>query len=673
MAPKKATNLIKETISKVTPKSTPLAGSEAPRKEITQSQSGSDQRSNGWVVCFITYENPVPNYFRDDKDIMRIVTNDAISVTTSSSKGSFGKTAQVTLKSADDFYPSIVSNGDWCFIWMTDNMTDRQNVLESLAKIRAGQSAGNTLVRYDSGLKFAGRVTSCNSSDTVQATGARTITQNISAQSFLEFASTVYNTGTIIKLEPTSVKAALNGPQSVEAVTQLIQDVAVQTQLTESLSSFTKKTAEAFKNLMNKQDPAYNSPDRVISLYYLLSMGIDKPQQYLPGVPANFNSGITIPSKVSAIFNKPSARKLWQLIDIHAGIQKFTSDKTAWYKGFVPNLKSDQAENIKNTGIPTKGYVPFKFELWSNMSLWSIFSKHLNPVVNEMFTSLRLNQEGNLNLTLTIREKPFSTGLFSSIGANKSYYTGQTAIAPKNDNLSQTPGDEETPPELKLNGPPSKKDNKIYRTLYGEVPRWVINDSVVRSYSSSTNENDRINFVMVWGRSTQAEMLNPKVNMDSFMSQQFHNGNYFLNPGDISRNGLRSSIMESHYDTYYSDRQAVSNASTWARQNADWLFNGHLKLNASLTVNGIQDAIAEGDNLEYRGILYHIEAISHSASVSASGQKNWTTTLSLSNGVLASSLDNPDSLPLYAFHQTQNRDELKYPLAPGVTSARTEG
>lgn len=667
----KVTDLIKDKISASSPKNNP-SGSKAPRRLITQNQSNSDQRSNSWVVCFISYNNPVPSYFRDDKETVRIVTNDAISVTTSGSKGSFGKSAQISLKSTDVLYPSVVSNGDWCFIWMVDNMTDRQVILDALALIQKGDTASNILISRESGLKFVGRVTSCNSSDITQGGGQRTIAQNISAQSFLEFASTVYNTGSNVKLEP-EIPVGGVGVLTTQAFAERVQNQAIEYQVTDSLSGFTKRIAEAFKSLMNKEDPSFNSPDRVISLYYVLTMGIDKPQEYLPGVPSNFNSGITLPKSVSAIFNKRSATKLWQLIDIHAGIQKFTSNETAWYKGFVPKLKSDKAQNLKTTGIATKGYVPFKFELWENMSVWSILNRHLNPVVNEMFTSLRLNADGNLNLTLTIREKPLSTGLFYSIAKNHKYYTSKNATNPPDNKLKKSAADTEIPAELKLaQGSGSGGDKKIPLTLFGEVPRWVIDDSIVRSYSSSTNENDRVNFVIVWGRSTQAEMLNPKVSLDSFMSQQFHNGNYYLNPGDISRNGLRSVVMESHYDTYYSDRKAVSNAGLWARQNADWMFNGHLKLRASLTVNGIQDPIVEGDNLEYRGILYHIDSVSHNASLSASGQKTWTTTLSLSNGLLASSLDDPTALPLYAYHQSADREELKYPLAPGITSVKTE-
>lgn len=664
---KNTANAIKDTITKTAKGKSKTWSVPVPRKEVTENQTGSDQRSNSWVVCFITYDNPAPNYQRNNDTTMRIVTNDATSVTVSNTKSSFGKTAQITLKSTDDFYPSIVSNGDWCFIWMVDNETSKREIQNFLGQIASGGTAGDNLIKYDSGLKFAGRIISCSNSDSVQGSGQRTLTQSVSAQSFLEFASTVYYTGTIVKLEPVTPVNGV-GVLTAEANAQRIQDAVVQQQIAQSLEGYTKKLADAFKVLMER-DPTYHSPDRIICMYYLLSMGIGKPQELLPGVPTTFNSGISIPSKVAAIFNKPKASKLWELVDIHAGIQKFKPDDRAWYKGFVPTLKKGLSQNMKDTGTPTKGYVPFKFELWSNMSLWNIFSKHLNPVVNEMFTSLRLGQNGNLNLTLTIREKPFSSGLFNSIAANEKYYTGKSGTVPSVKTVKK-PADDSSPPEQSIQGLSSNKKDPVYRTLFGEVPRWVINESIVKSYSASTNENARVNFVMVWGRSGQAEMLNPAINLDSFMSQQFANGNYYLNPGDISRNGLRSSIMESHYDTYFSDRSAPSYAKLWARQNADWAFNGHLKLNASLTLNGVQDPIVEGDNLEYRGILYHIESVTHNATLAASGQKTWTTTLSLSNGMLASSFDDLNSVPLYAYHQTQSRAELIHPFAPGITSVK---
>ena len=84
--------------------------------------------------------------------------------------------------------------------------------------------------------------------------------------------------------------------------------------------------------------------------------------------------------------------------------------------------------------------------------------------------------------------------------------------------------------------------------------------------------------------------------------------------------------------------------------------------------------IAEGDNCEIRGILYHIEAINNSGSLDASGHKSFTTTLSLSNGVVAVSLETGKPMYYKDLFRPASRDAVaQYGDLPGNTDIQTLG
>ena len=107
----------------------------------------------------------------------------------------------------------------------------------------------------------------------------------------------------------------------------------------------------------------------------------------------------------------------------------------------------------------------------------------------------------------------------------------------------------------------------------------------------------------------------------------------------------------------------------FARLRADWFINSHLKLYGTIVCNGIVEPIAEGDNVEVRGILYHIEGITFNGSIDASGKKIFTTTLNVSNGTIAASLDSTDDnqMPEYPSMRSSSRS-LNF--APGVTDVQ---
>ena len=659
-------------------------------KLIQSNTEDSDQRSSGWVIAIVRYLEP--STMADSNGFpskVLVIQNDATSVSVSNPKSNFGKTCSINLKCTDVWYPSSVSPGDWVFVWMHKTQKELDRVTANVNKIQNGGSVGNALCDQNSGLKFAGRIINISHNDSVSTSGVRAINQTIQAQAFLEFATSVYYTA-----RATSFLKDVANPTAT--LVEGIQD--------KGLDDVLGRLARKYREVYVKED-GIPTPDEIIALYFIIIMGIDR-DKFNETIGANgiFNNGIHVPDSVARIFNKPKAKKLWQIMNVYLGIQKH-SDQTPWYKGFSPSVQETEEEVFKRTPVRCKGFVPYQPSLWENINVWTILNNYLNPVCNEMYTALRINEQGKIIPTLTVREKPFSTGLFDAIATN-TFGPGGAATKAKgietkpeadpweqanqrNENEAQSTGrlvkDAINTLSNKLNKntlasqafSASVKKSSTTRTLYGSLPRWQISESIVKSFSFNSSEANRINFVQVWGRSATLDFLGIKgLSAAQLQGFQFNNGNFFVDRKDITRNGLRAYIAQSNYDVSWGE-SAQFFAPLWAQMSADWLFNGHLKVNGTLTTTGIVEPICEGDNLEYRGILFHIESVSHQAQLSATGQKIWTTSISLSNGIMAKSVNDPNGVPSYVTYQGKSgnglvrREGYTQPIAPGSTEAQT--
>ncbi len=665
----------------------------APFKLITANAGETNQRSSFWVIAVSSFSEPAAMYSPgkrsnpvDTKKLI-IIENDAINVTINNTKDSFGKMANITLKSTDVYYPAFVHNGDWLFIWLFDNQAKADQCVLNLNTVAHGKSVGTKLCDYQSGLKHIGRITSVQTSDTV-TNSARVINQSIQSQGFLEFATSIYYTY--------SAGAAVSAvaPPSGSLGTGILSyaDAGNLNQQRNGLDKALTGLADKFLNFYKTaKDNSSFSPDNIIALYFILIMGIDSDAAInnVGPIKGTLNDGISIPPTVALLLGV-RAKKLWELYNLHLGVQSFKSNRGAWYRSFSP-VTDDDTTLTKRTSKRCKGFVPFTPVMWSNQSMWSILESYLNPVCNEMFTSLRLDKNGILKPTLTVREKPFTTGLLSKFTAEGK--TDQTIVTKSSSGngagdianpltkaiASLQSGTETEDPELK----PSITFGSQFQNLsniagemglssqastpFASIPRWVIDPSVVTSFSWGTDEARRVNFVQVFGRNAGAEFAGAaNISSDQLKQSQFLAGNYIADEADIARNGLRAMIIESQFDTLSGETVSGSMAPLWARMNADWMFNGHLKAHGSITVQGVCEPIAEGDNLQYNGILFHIEGISHNCS-NSNGNKSWTTTITLSNGMLAESMTSKSTVPLYPAHSESIKFRVDVP-GPGFTT-----
>jgi hypothetical protein len=251
---------------------------------------------------------------------------------------------------------------------------------------------------------------------------------------------------------------------------------------------------------------------------------------------------------------------------------------------------------------------------FANRPLWAVFQQYLNPAVNEMYTALKPDIEGNIVPTVTMRQIPFTTDA----------YVRPSDPPPKPGWIDQSAG-EEGPMTAGQYLAQNEKTTVVHTTKFLDLPRWKIPATLVRSVSIGRSNATRVNFVHVYGQSAylaennvpiQAQMIrNPPVRDDL----------------DIMRSGLRPYMMT--VECWVND-QVGKVGGAWIALIADWTMGSHLTLNGHIEMFGIQSPIAEGDNVLFDGVVYHVMSVAHAATINtATGTKTWSTNLQVCNGM----------------------------------------
>lgn len=630
---------------------------------------GHHDTDPGWAVAFVRYDVPVSSYGAKS-DITKIkvtdpmiIENDCISVSYSGGKGSFAKRCELTMKAGDVYYPNAVRPGDWVMVWMND---DFQATDEVIRAIKGLPGKARSTFDFYSGLKFVGRVIGVSSADVTQQNGTRSITQTVVCQAFTELASAIYFTGMAKYVLNPALESGTTDPNK-----QLADKSTTE-------ATFIKAYQEKYRNLMGKyleilgnktQERAGLPPDRLIAMILIFTLGIDStigtlkdPQDQIDTITGNFNDAIIVPKPVAKLLGRSEANRLWQFYSIYLGVQQYNSGGSKPWRDFIPRIKGNQNELVQYRTFrycqtPTDGSIWFEPPFWSNRTIWSILNDYLNPVVNEMYTCLRINPhpsgKGAIQPTLVVREQPFSTGLYNFI-------TNRDGMAARVEREFK-----EGKKDIKARKQDPFKDKP--RSFYCNLPRWIIDESMIKSINTATDENDRVNFVQVWGNAlnnasagfSDGELNRPEI----FRANQTNLPNWYVDQQDVQRHGLRPDISESNFD-YVKDSTFGTRVNIWARMRSDWLFNGQLRPKGSITLAGVNEPIVEGDNVQVRGIVYHIDAVQHIGQLGTDGRKQFITILTVSRGILASSLTSGDVLPIYPYTRGPGSEDED---GPGVT------
>ena len=284
-----------------------------------------------------------------------------------------------------------------------------------------------------------------------------------------------------------------------------------------------------------------------------------------------------------------------------SGVQKYESNEDAPHKGFVPVLENTDndlfrvsrlrcRERIKGTYIPIE-------PSFVNKPLWTLLNEFKNPTINEMYTCIRPDVEGNLMPTIVFRQIPFSTN-----------------------SIVETP-------EMPL-------------TKFLSLPRWIIPDELVVHDNLGRSDATRFNFIHIYGQLSQ---YFPEEEFS--LQAQIARNNPIYDSMDIARSGIRpymSTVACSINDAVRKD-----GARVWMEALADWTMGSQFTLNGTITCAGIQSPIAEGDNVEFDGIAFHVESVSHTCSIDMDGTKNFITSLNVTNGMPIDQVNSYVHFPRY--------------------------
>lgn len=328
-----------------------------------------------------------------------------------------------------------------------------------------------------------------------------------------------------------------------------------------------------------------------------------------------------IPELVGRLLGVQAAKAAKDIYVHLFGIQQYaTGAGQTLAQGMNPNggNLTQKFNRIYYTSTPCGGDTFLKPEYWNQVKTWSILNQYTNAPLNELYTCFRVSPTGQVMPTVVFRQIPFTNEDF--------------------------PG-------------------KMPVTKFMNLPRWNIDTALIFEQDIGRDESARINFVQYFGKSTVGQN-------GADIAVEIAQKNYAYDIDDVQRSGLRPYVVTTQFDEPTTTNKEYRSPA-WAQIVGDALIGGHLKMNGQITCAGIVDPIAVGDNLQLDSIVYHIEEITHTASISVQdGRKTFRTNISLSSGVSTASSPKGTRYPEMANPGAYERREQDYnnqQILPGIS------
>jgi hypothetical protein len=600
-----------------------------------------------WVIAIfpfyeeVTFQrNTMSSYDQDPSQAVKTngsplyITSDCVSLQVSHTKSNFQGGLQGTLLFSDTEYLREVFPGNWMLAWMVQSESYAQELITRIQNM----DPTNPCNRFMDGLKFVGRVNSCRKQLVQSPTGLRTVGYNLQGESFSEFQSEIYfdpaladsvgnsNLGTFFSKLDQDLDDFFNSEDAKEGIN-------VEKAITFLLSILLGKgVPQDFVNPLSPQQSGGVPP--VVS-------GLVGQDQGVPDEEAPY--AFLVPQEVGALLGKQSTSKTSGILaaadldEIITGVQNYSSGENSGTIApnspqsiFIPDGLDSDSDNAAHKFTPTYMAGTFPPEIpqfTGENSVWTILSQYLNPAINEMYTALRTNEDGYVVPTLVLRQIPFTTDVFAqSLGT----------IPPPAGSLGP-------------NGPPTNQylqkdlseNEALPVTRFLELPRWHIHPLLVVSADIGRSNSKRFNFVHAFGHSN---LTLPQ----GTGTWQICNNPPIQDVADVKRSGLRPNMQTLACDVEEISREF--GASEWMALIADSHMGMHLTLDGTIAMYGVQAPIVPGDNCEFDGVVYHIESVTHSATMNQEGERSFMTTIQVTNGIRS---DN-DILPQDASQQYQN-------------------
>lgn len=258
--------------------------------------------------------------------------------------------------------------------------------------------------------------------------------------------------------------------------------------------------------------------------------------------------------------------------------------------------------------------------------VWSLLSQFSNAPINEMFTSLRVGRDRHVRPSFMLRQIPYSSKLAAT-----------------------------------------EASSDLFRiTAFSELPRWVISPKLVVKELLGPSDSLHYNFIQISGiqyigndpiSSTSAALIEAPPIADV---------------ADIRRSGLKkyATMLSSLLVEPEDNNTKTTIGERYTSFLADIFFNQHYKWNGSIMMHGSQLPIAIGDNVEYRGAIYQLEALNHQGGVDpTSGRRFWRQNLQVSNGI--STLTDQSDDDVYPHEEVSDPQTAEPTSANSLTFADT--
>jgi len=530
-----------------------------------------------------------------------IITSEVLNLTVSTRKQGVSHNLSAVLTSGRNFL-SLACPGDYMMAWIVNNHTKAEDII---SRIKTSKSVND----YDSGLKFFGKVYTIQEVFQVVG-GIKELRYRLNGVGFDQYNSQIY------------FSPFLNlGEQGI-----------VSNQLfTDAFFSSVNKDKRNFASVLAKE--RFSIHDQFIFWHKCLlgagqgaSGGKDTPIR-------SVNGTFGIPKLIAQLFSRDvqlNSREFHtyaDLINVMIGVQKFDQggngvlgpdfiirDSVRATDGRKYGMYWEPAnEKFKLAGKKLINITPTL-----NANVYSILQQHSNPLLNEMYFCLRPEPSPLAPIvpTLVCRQIPFTT----TTEFSKSNQGVITTI-----NISQ--------------------DNIPY-TLYLDLPRFEIHNSLVLGYEIGRSEALRTNCVTV-RNDVNLQFPEYSIVVDTLAISA---AGWVYDVNDVKRNGLKfyqAKIDQDYFNLADQQQENVKKLDTYNFLISDFMANMHLRLTGALRCVGIVDPICIGENLEYNDFVFHIEGVDHQYNIEQpTGIASFFTSLFLSHGVHKSgdlqAIDNVD-------------------------------
>lgn len=523
-----------------------------------------------------------------------IITGDCTQISVNNQKSSHLKQMSAQIGQGSLNYLVEILPGDWVMAWIVNYeevITGNNGIINRLLQ-------GEPCNQFDDGLKFVGRVDSIRKTVMRGADGELSSNYSLNATGFKELDNQIFYDHNLAEFAQTQVGTWLakigldirelfnqsangNVQDNTHILIPSLFEILFGKGISSDINPAGKGVLQSTTGSLAPTDS--NNPK-------------EAPFAYL------------VPEEVGQALNKQSRSKQGgilayaDLMELLFGVQQYSNTGATAdpFSVMIPDIDTHNTLTTAQhrfTGTPMLGaYLPM-MPSFSNTPFWNVLEQFLNPVINEMYTCLRVNESGFVVPQLVLRQIPFTTDVFAD--SNSQALDASTSGA-----LDQT------------------ETRQINVTRFLSLPRWKMSPRLIAMMNIGRSDVTRVNFVHIYGQNgynagvpiVRQLVANPPIRDDL----------------DIQRSGLRPFITTVACDAV---NQAGKTPSVWMKLVADRMIGSQFTLNGTMVLTGISAPICEGDNLEFQDVVYHIESVSHNAQIDPNGTRTFATTLQLSNGM----------------------------------------